>query len=65
MGPAEKIEERIRQDVMSNPAWATLRAVKEGKVYVLPERYFLLNPGLYYPDAVAYMARLAYPEVFP
>lgn len=65
MGPAEKIEERIRQDVMANPAWATLRAVKAGKVYVLPERYFLLNPGLDYPDAVAYMARLAYPEVFP
>lgn len=64
MGPAEKIEERIRQDVMSNPAWATLRAVKAGKVYVLPERYFLLNPGLDYPDAVAYMARLAYPEAF-
>ena len=53
MGPAEKIEERIRQDVMSNPAWATLRAVKEGKVYVLPERYFLLNPGLDYPDGLA------------
>lgn len=65
MGPAEKIEERIRQDVMSNPAWAALRAVKEGKVYVLPERYFLLNPGLEYPDAVACMAKLAYPEVFP
>ncbi|WP_301963006.1 ABC transporter substrate-binding protein [uncultured Megasphaera sp.] len=64
MGPAEKIEERIRQDVMANPAWATLRAVKAGKVYVLPERYFLLNPGLDYPDAVAYMARLAYPEAF-
>ena len=28
----------------------------------LPEKYFLLNPGLDYPKAVAYMARLVYPE---
>lgn len=64
MGPAEKIEARIRQDVASNPAWTTLRAVRQGRVYVLPERYFLLNPGLNYPDAVEYMAKLAYPEAF-
>ena len=62
MGETEKIESRIRKDVESNPAWASLRAVQEGNVYILPERYFLLNPGLQYPDAVAYMARLAYPE---
>lgn len=65
MGPADKIEERIRQDVASNPSWTALRAVQQGRVYVLPERYFLLNPGLAYPDAVAYMAKLAYPEAFP
>ena len=28
-GAGGKIEERIRQDVMSNPAWATLRAVRK------------------------------------
>ena len=43
-------------------AWAALTAVKAGQVYVLPEKYFLLNPGLDYPKAVAYMARLVYPE---
>ncbi len=48
-GAGGKIEERIRQDVMSNPAWATLRAVKEGKVYVLPERYFLRIPASIIP----------------
>jgi len=36
--------------------------VKAGRVYVLPEKYFLLNPGLDYPKAVAYMAQLVYPE---
>lgn len=64
MGPAEKIESRIQQDVKNNPAWAALGAVQRGNVYVLPERYFLLSPGLKYPEAAAYMAKLAYPEVF-
>ena len=64
MGPSEKVEERIRQDVQGNPAWAGLRAVRQGRVYVLPEHYFLLNPGLDFPKAVSYMAVLVYPEVF-
>ncbi|WP_293987641.1 ABC transporter substrate-binding protein [uncultured Megasphaera sp.] len=62
MGSSDKIEKRIKDDVESNPAWASLTAVKEGRVYVLPENYFLLNPGLDYPQAVAYMANLVYPE---
>ena len=61
MGSSDKIEKRIKDDVESNPAWASLTAVKEGRVYVLPENYFLLNPGLDYPKAVAYMANLVYP----
>lgn len=61
MGSSKKIEKRIKDDVESNPAWASLTAVKEGRVYVLPENYFLLNPGLDYPKAVAYMANLVYP----
>lgn len=64
MGPKDKIEKRIQEDVKNNPAWSTLRAVQEGRVYVLPENYFLLNPGLDYPKAVAYMAKLVYPEVY-
>lgn len=64
MGPKDKIEKRIQEDVKNNPAWNTLPAVQEGHVYVLPENYFLLNPGLEYPKAVAYMAKLVYPEVY-
>lgn len=64
MGPKDKIEKRIQEDVKNNPAWSTLRAVQAGHVYVLPENYFLLNPGLEYPKAIAYMAKLVYPEVY-
>ena len=64
MGKAEEIENRLRKDFKKNPAWNSLQAVQQGKVYVLPERLFLINPGLRYPEAVAYMAKQVYPEVF-
>lgn len=64
MGKAEEIENRLRMDFKKNPAWNSLAAVQQGKVYVLPEKLFLLNPGLRYPEAVKYMAQQVYPEVF-
>lgn len=64
MGKAEKIEKRLQKDFESNPAWQGLAAVKNKRVYALPENMFLINPGIHYPDAVAYMAKLAYPEKF-
>lgn len=65
MGSSDKIEKRIKGDIESNPAWASLKAVQSGRFYILPERYFLLNPGLDYPKAVGYMANLVYPGVVP
>lgn len=64
MGKAEEIENRLRKDFKNNPAWNSLPAVQQGKVYVLPEQLFLVNPGLRYPEAVQYMAKQVYPEVF-
>lgn len=65
MGSSDQIEKRIKGDIESNPAWASLKAVRSGRFYILPERYFLLNPGLDYPKAVGYMANLVYPGVAP
>lgn len=64
MGKPEEIESRLRTDFKNNPAWNSLSAVKQGKIYVLPEKLFLLNPGLKYPEAVKYMAQQVYPEAF-
>ncbi|MCH4166829.1 MAG: ABC transporter substrate-binding protein [Megasphaera sp.] len=64
MGQSDKIQKRLKQDVENNAAWATLDAVKAGKVVVLPENLFLLSPGLAYPQAVEFMAKAVYPEVF-
>ena len=64
MGNDEAIENRLRSDVQSNPAWNSLKAVRENRIIFLPEQLFLINPGLQYPKAVEYMAKTVYPEVF-
>lgn len=64
MGDAAKIEKTMRDDVESNPAWATLRAVRNKKLVFLPSELFLLNPGLNTPEAAAYMAKQVYPEIY-
>jgi iron complex transport system substrate-binding protein len=64
MGEQNKIEERLKLDIKSNPSWNSLQAVKNNKLYVLPENLFLLNPGLDYPQAVKFMAKTVYPEAF-
>lgn len=64
MGQSKEIEKRLKADVESNPAWATLRAVKENRVLFLPPELFLLHPGIRMPEAVEYMAKLVYPEVY-
>lgn len=64
MGKAEKIQKRLESDFQNNPAWKGLSAVKNNRVYALPENMFLINPGMHYPEAVEYMAKLVYPKEF-
>jgi len=64
MGNIEEIKKRMTADISSNPAWAGLRAVKEGQIFFLPSELFQLNPGLRFPESVAYMANVVYPEVY-
>lgn len=47
-----------------NPAWNELRAVRNKRVFFLPMELFLLNPGIRYDEAVLYMAKLVYPEIY-
>lgn len=64
MGKSKNIEKRLQADFQSNPAWKGLKAVKAGRVYVLSEKLFLVNPGLEYPKAIQTVAEDAYPEAF-
>lgn len=64
MGKIEEIKANMEQTIAENPAWQTLPAVQKKQLYYLPQDLFLLSPGIHYPEAVAYMAKLVYPEVF-
>lgn len=64
MGKMETTKEAMLKNVETSPAWQTLPAVRENRVYFLPQEMFLLSPGIYYPEAVETMARLAYPDKF-
>jgi len=63
MGKPKDIENRLRKDFKSSPAWNSLEAVKTNRVYVLPENLFLLNPGMHYPEAVQCMLNKVYPNI--
>ena len=64
MGELTDIEKRLKDDVESNPAWAGLRAVNNRQVFFLPSDLFQLNPGVDYDEAIAYLAKIVYPEVY-
>ena len=54
----------MQEQFDSNPAWKSVSAVTEGKVVYLPQEYFLYNAGPYYCEAIEYMARSVYPEIY-
>ena len=64
MGNLEEIKNSLEKDFSENPAWQTIPAIKNQKIYYLPQNLFLLSPGINYPEAVEYMAKLIYPEVW-
>lgn len=60
MGDMEEINKTLAKEMTGNPAWSQLKAVKENKVFFLPQKLFLLNPGLATPEAMATLVKLAY-----
>jgi iron complex transport system substrate-binding protein len=64
MGDMKIIKKSMLDNMEHNPAWHTLFAVQNKQLYFLPQKLFLLNPGIHYPEAVKNMAQIVYPEVF-
>lgn len=60
MGKKDEITKTMAKEMTDNPAWQNLKAVKNNKVFYLPSNYFLLNPGLHTPDAMAELVKMAY-----
>ncbi|MCM3701636.1 ABC transporter substrate-binding protein [Paenibacillus macerans] len=63
-GAREDGEQKIESDLAGQPAWASLRAVKEKRMAILPSDLLLSNPGFRLNESVEYLAKLVYPDVY-
>lgn len=54
-------EETFRKTLGMDPAWATLRAVQEGRVYVMDQKLFNLKPNAKWGLAYEQLADILYP----
>ena len=63
MGDIDEIKSNMEKMISENDAWQTIPAIKNSKLYYLPQDLFLLSPGIHYPEAVQYVAKLIYPEI--
>lgn len=64
MGDVDKVNERLKKDVESNPAWSSLKAVKNGRYIFLPKDLYMYKPNDRYGEAYEGLAKILYPEVF-
>lgn len=63
-GAREDGEKKVESDLAAQPAWASLRAVKEQRMAILPSDLLLSNPGFRLNESVEYLAELVYPDVY-
>ena len=62
MGEVATCRERLKKEFESNAAWSSLRAIRNGRFYVLPKKYFLYKPNNEFPTALHYLAGILYPK---
>lgn len=60
----DKVLERIKQDAQSNPAWASLSAVKNDRYILLEKDLYTYKANQRYPQAYEGLAKILYPNTF-
>ena len=58
----EKAQASLEAALLSNPAWGTLRAVKEGRFYTLDQKLYNLKPNARWGEAYEQLADILYPN---
>ncbi|SCG82836.1 putative lipoprotein MJ0085 [Proteiniborus sp. DW1] len=56
--------DRLKEDAESNPAWASLSAVKNDRYIILPKDMYMFKANLRYAEAYENLATIIYPELF-
>lgn len=64
IGSNEIAVETMQKHFSQNQAWQTVEAVKAGRVRYLPQEYFLYHSGPYYGEALEFLAKTIYPEIY-
>ncbi|MBT4816234.1 MAG: ABC transporter substrate-binding protein [Lentisphaerae bacterium] len=64
MGDTDKGREIAKKTLMTNPAWKSLSASRNGRVHFLDKKLFTYKPNCRYPAAFRILAGLLYPGVF-
>jgi len=60
MGNLPKVQEKMKEDLMSNQAWAGVEAVQNDRLHYLPSDLFLYKPNERFPEAFRLIADLMY-----
>lgn len=60
----EEAKKAMEEQFNNNPVWKGVKAISEGRVIYLPQEYFLYNSGPYYGEALEYVARSIYPDIY-
>lgn len=61
---AKKALDQLQLTLLSNPAWSSLKAVKNDHYIVLPKEYFHFKPNNKWGDSYEQLAKILYPETF-
>jgi iron complex transport system substrate-binding protein len=64
MGDVAKVEERLKADIESNPAWNSLDAVKNNRYIVLDKELYHFKANTRYAEAYEKLAKMLYPDLF-
>ncbi len=64
MNGEEKAKNKVDEELSKDPAWNSLTAVEEDRVYYLDRDLLWYRPNSKYAQAYEYLARIVYPEVF-
>jgi len=57
----EKVMQNVDETLTTNPAWASLTAVKEGKYYILDKKLYNQKPNARWGEAYEKLADILYP----
>lgn len=64
MSGEEEAKDKVDEELSKDPAWNSLTAVEEDRVYYLDRDLLWYRPNNKYAEAYEYIAKIVYPEVF-